>query len=270
LVGWFEAALQEGFTSVQGRVESAPTPLRVPALVSESGACRFYRPPTLFCDPACAGGTTCTASGTCVEAPTAVFAGEVSVTGLSAPVEMAPSMPPYFYSNTGTLPHPGYAEGSDLVLYADGADAIAPFVLDVLGVAPLVSPATSVPLVRDQVVALTWTAPASGDASTVHVDLNIAQHGGTPGWIECEVADTGNFSLPVALTNQLLDQGASGFPSLIMTRRSVDSADTAGGCVQWSAQSAVTLTVDIDGLTSCSEPADCTPPETCQGDLTCG
>lgn len=270
LVGAFEAALQEGFTSVQGRVESGVTPLRVPELVAEEGACRMYRPPTLFCDPGCGSGTTCDATGSCVEAPAAVSVGTVTVTGMMAAIEMAPVAPAYFYTFTGTLAHPGFDEGAEVALVASGAEGRAAFALDARGVAPLAVAATDVELRQDQPVALAWSGPGVSDISTIHIDLNIAQHGGTPGWIECEVADSGDFTIPVALTNQLLAQGASGFPSLILTRRSIDSADIDQGCVQWAAQSAIILEVAIDGLTSCSDDNDCTAPETCQPDLTCG
>ncbi|HUH01259.1 MAG TPA: hypothetical protein VML75_04640 [Kofleriaceae bacterium] len=270
LVGAFETALQDGFTSVQGRVESAVTPMRVPELVAEDGGCRMYRPPTLFCDPACGSGATCDATGACVATPSAVSVGIVTVSGLKAPVQMTPTAPVFFYTNTGTLEHPGFEEGAALTLVAAGDGELDPFTLDARGVARLSTPAASVALVQDQSVGLQWTAPGEPDLSTIHIDLDIAQHGGTPGWIQCEVPDTGSFSIPVALSNQLLAQGASGFPSLTLTRRSVDSTDTIHGCVQWSAQSSVTLDVEIEGLTSCSDNDDCTAPETCQPDLTCG
>lgn len=269
-VGAFETVLQDGFTSVQGRVESAVSPMRVPTLVAEDGACRMYRPPTLFCDPACGTGTTCDATGACVDAPYSVSVGTVTVSGLKSPVEMTPAAPVFFYTFNGTLEHPGFDEGAALALVAAGEGELEPFTLDARGVATLSSPATSVALVQDQPVALQWTAPGQPDVSAIHIDLNIAQHGGSPGWIDCEVPDTGSFTIPVSLSNQLLAQGASGFPSLILTRRSIDSTDTDVGCVQWSAQSSVTLDVDIEGLTSCSDNDDCTAPETCQPDLTCG
>jgi len=100
--------------------------------------------------------------------------------------------------------------------------------------------------------------------------LNIAQHGGTPGWIECDVPDNGQLELPQALTNQLLGFGFSGFPTLSVTRRTADSTTTSYGCVQFVVESTAVFDVDIPGLTSCSDNEDCTSPELCQPDLTCG
>lgn len=268
-VGGFEAALQDQFTSVQGQIEDSVTPFRVPSVVASEGACTFYEPPALFCDPACEVGMTCGPNNTCQSQALAVSVGTVTVTGMKGDVEMNAQPPVYFYTNLGTLEHPGFDEGDHLVLVADGEVAVEPFALDAFGVAQLDVAADSVMLETDISIELAWTAP-SVDGSEVVLDLNIAQHGGNPGWVECIVPDTGAFTMPVALTNQLLAAGFSGFPSLVMTRRSVDSSDTAVGCVQWSAQTTEVLEVEIDGLISCSGDEDCPDPQTCQPDLTCG
>ncbi len=270
LVGSIEATLAEGFTSVQGKVVDAVAPSLVPEEVEVQGPCRLLRPPTLFCDPACAAGTTCDSTGTCVPAPDGVSIGTLTVTGLQAPVEMTASPPVYFYTNRAPLDHPGFLEGAAVIMTASGEATVEPFAVGATGIGALSSPATSVMLDKDVTVSLSWTAPASAAAAMIHIDLNIAQHGGTPGRIECEVPDTGQFDLPVSLTNRLLAAGFSGFPSLSLTRRAADHADTAVGCVQLVLQSAVTFEVEIPGLTSCSANDDCTDPETCQPDLTCG
>jgi hypothetical protein len=269
LVGSFEGALQAQFTSVQGQISNGVTPFRVPSEVTTEGACTFYEPPSLFCDPACEVGMTCGPNGVCQAQAEAVSVGVVSVTGMKGDVEMTAQPPVFFYTNLGTLEHPGFDEGDHLVLVAEGEAAVDAFALDAYGVTQIVTAADSVSLETDVPIALSWTAPGVAGSEVV-VDLNIAQHGGNPGWIECVVPDTGEFTMPVALTNQLLAAGFSGFPSLVMTRRSIDSIDTAVGCVQWSAQSVEVLQVEIDGLISCSTSEDCPDPQTCQPDLTCG
>lgn len=270
VVGSFEAELRDGFTSVQGKVESGVTPFRVPELIASEGACRFMRPAQLFCDPPCGSDTTCDATGACVPTPVSISVGVVTATGLASPIEMTASPPVYFYTNRDPLAHPGFAEGAELQLRATGDGDVAAFTLDARGIAALAVIGDSVALQQDQIVALQWTPAAQPGLGEIYIDLNIAQHGGNPGWIECVVDDTGSFELPVALTNQLLANGFSGFPSLAITRRSADHTDTSAGCVQWVALSTATLPVEIPGLTSCSDDEDCPPGQTCQGDLTCG
>lgn len=269
-VGGFEIALADGFTSVQGSVADAVAPQQIMEVVAEAGGCQLVRPPSLFCDPVCASGTTCDSAGACVPAPAGVSVGAVTVDGLSAPVEMSASPPVFFYTYRGTLAHPGFAEGDEIVLTAGGAGDIEPFALGVAGVAPLSLPQSSVLLEAGQPLVVTWSAPGSAEAGRVSLELDITQHGGTPGAIRCDVEDTGSFEVPVALTDQLLGFGFSGFPSLAVVRESVDSTTTAIGCVELAATSTAAYDVDIPGLTSCSDDGDCTPPETCQPDLTCG
>ncbi len=269
-IGGFETALRDGFTSVQGTVANGVMPITIPDEVAAEGPCRLLAPPSLFCDPSCESGTTCDATGACIELPVNVSVGVVSVTGLKAPVEMTSSPPVYYYTNLDPLEHPGFDEGDVLQLVTSGDDEIERFSLDTRGVAPLSLAATSVVLDTDAPMTLEWAAPGDEGLATIHIDLNIAQHGGTPGWIECEVPDSGEFTVPVALTDQLLASGFSGYPSIAVTRRSADSVDTALGCVEWTVESQVVLPVEIPGLTSCSNNDDCPPGESCRADLTCG
>ncbi len=68
----------------------------------------------------------------------------------------------------------------------------------------------------------------------------------------------------------MIDQGFSGFPTVVLTRRSGEAVDTAVGCVELAVQSVGVLDVAIDGLTSCSDDMDCPDGQRCQVDLTCG
>lgn len=267
-VGRFEVALAADYTSVQGQVADGVVPVQVPAVQAESGACRLLRPPTLFCEGGCAVGEVCTAAGACAPAPGNVDVGAVTVQGLSAAVEMTASAPVWFYSHRGALPHPGVQPGDAVALLAAGLDPVAPFTLHGVGIEPLVAPADPVPLEAGVPTALAWTAGAG--VAEVHVELNIANHGGTPAWIECTVPDTGAFTVPVELTDALLALGYSGFPSVVLTRRTADRADTALGCVDFWISAQAVLDLAIPGLVSCSTDADCADDQTCQPDLTCG
>jgi hypothetical protein len=268
-VGAFELTLQDDYSGLQGRVETGVSPLRVPVVVDSQGSCSFNQPPNLFCDPPCGATETCGEDGVCVETPVAVSAGVVSVEGLGQEVEMESSSPAFFYTFLGTLDHPPAQEGTHLVLHASGSEDVEPFDLDAYAITALEVAVDSVALNEGQALTVSWES-AGEPSTTVHALLNIAQHGGNPGWIECDFPDDGQLEIPVSLTDQLLAQGFSGFPSLVLTRRSGDRVETGAGCVEWVTQSTKALAVEIEGLTSCSSDDDCTPPQTCQADLTCG
>lgn len=269
LVGGFVVEQRPTFTAVQGQVSNGVRPNQISEEVAAIGACSLRSPPTLFCDPQCTGATTCAADGTCVPLPENVSVGTVSVQGLAVAVEMTASAPVYFYTNPGTLPQPAFAAGDPIMLAASG-DTVAGFSLRGLGIDPLVTSSTSVPLQRGAGVPVSWTAPSATRPVRIELNLNIANHGGTPGWIACTVEDTGTFTIPAALSDRLLDQGFSGFPSLAITRRSVESTQTAAGCVHFEVKMEQLLDVEIEGLISCSDNQDCPGAQQCQADLTCG
>lgn len=268
-VGAFTIELADDFTAVQGQVADAVNPNTLTRVASEEGVCALLRPRELVCDEACGGGTTCGPDGVCVAIPANVDVGEVTVGGLTAAVSMTASAPVWYYTFRGDLPHPGVMPGSAVALAAAGHMGEA-FALDALGVEPIVIDDPIVELAVGEGAVIEWPAPAADTGSRVHLDLNIANHGGTPARIECDVPDTGRFELPVALTDELLGLGASGFPTVVVTRRSVDSAEVALGCVELRVISQTVLDVEIPGLTSCGADEDCPMGQTCQDDLTCG
>lgn len=264
-VGQIVLELREAFTSVQGSVTNGVRPVDVSVVDRTEGACRLVSPPTLFCDPACTAGNTCGAGGTCVPLPSNQDVGEVVITGLTAPVAMTARAPVYFYNFLGDLPHPAFGHGDAIGMTASMGPSIA-----TVGVAPLEVTTSSLSVARDAASTLEWVAAAADDGVRMEVELSIANHGGTPGRILCTTDDSGSFTIPVALTNALLDRGFSGFPSVTLTRQGSGTGDTANGCVELIARSEVVVPIDIPGLTSCSNDDDCPGAETCQPDLTCG
>ncbi len=270
LLGTFEVSLDDEFTSVQGKVDDSPSPLRISQTIETSGDCRLMAPPDIFCAAECGLEEICGAGGECVPEPLGMSVGTVTIAGLSAPVEMTASAPVFFYSHRGDLPHPGVLESEEVVLNASGDGAIEAFALAGVGIAPLTSDLELVELAEGTPVNVTWDAPGDSEAASVHIELNIAQHGGTPGWIECDVADTGSASIPSELSDALVQRGFSGFPSLTVERHSLDSEDFANGCIEFAIRSRHTVEVTLPGLTSCSDSGDCAQGESCQPDLTCG
>ena len=267
-VGAFAVSLEMGFTAVQGQIGNGVTPATVGEISAEAGSCALIVPPTLFCEPGCEAGQVCSADG-CIDAPSNVSVGDITVTGLALDVMMTATPPVYFYSFRGTLPDPAYAPNAAIELSAAGGEHDA-FSLAITGVERLALDGATVPMRMGEPVMLRWTPPADGSTSEMHIDLNIANHGGTPGRIDCVVPDTGMFAVPVELVDMLLMNGFSGFPSAVLTRRSIRSTDIDLGCVQFESRSAAVYDVEIDGLTSCSSDDDCPDDQFCQGDLTCG
>lgn len=267
-VGGFEVQLAGEFTSVQGRVYDRVSPTSLFEAIATEGPCRLLRAPVLFCDPECEARETCGPDGNCSPFPESQDLGVVTVRGLAVPVEMEPLPPGFFYSNSGTLPHPGFAPGAGIALSAAGG-AGDPLSLRGVGVAQLTGVAAAVPVERGHDLVLTWDPPAEAAPIDVVATLNLNQHGLTGSRLVCEVPDTGGLTVPESLVSALVDDGLSGFPSLVLRRRSVDSTTRGGGCVDLQVFTTVEVPVEIPGLTSCSDDQDCPEGETCRGDLTC-
>ena len=268
-VGSFEVTLKDTFTSVQGTVTNAVRPSDVSDVTSTDGSCTLLQPKTLFCDPMCGAGETCGDDGTCVALPTNQSVGLVAISGLTAEVSMEARAPVFYYNHVGDLPHPAFREGDEMVLTAS-AEEIAPFSIATTGITALEVTTSSMALERDTPGVLDWAAGTSQDSTKIEIELNIANHGGTPAKVQCLSDDSGHFEIPVSMVNALLDLGFSGFPSVSLTRAASNVATTDYGCVDFRAQSTTVLTVDIDGLTSCSDTSDCPTDQTCLADLTCG
>ena len=124
-------------------------------------------------------------------------------------------------------------------------------------------------LARDQPTTLTWSPPVGGGASRVWLQLDISHHGGSKGKIECDAPDTGSLTMSAMLMTRLLDLGAAGFPTVIVTRKATSSTLVTAGRVDLVLSSKVEQPVTVPGIQSCTEDTDCTPPQTCQNDLTC-
>ena len=148
--------------------------------------------------------------------------------------------------------------------------ANAAFDLLGFGVDALVVPSPTITVERAKPLALTWTPPAATGPAKATISLNINGHGLVGSHVECVVDDTGSYTLPAELITQLVDAGTSGFPTVTLTRQSLDSKTLAPGCVDFRVRSSQKIDVTIPGLQSCQEDTDCTAPQTCQGDLTCG
>ncbi len=269
-VGSLEITLEDGFTSVQGQIYNGVVPGYIQMVSASEGTCRLLRPRSLRCEPSCEVGTTCGEDGACVPQPEAVSVGSISVTGLAEPVELMAGPPVFYYTHRGSLPHPAFGLGDVISMSATGADEVMAFELQGRGIESLIIQDEALPLEEGTASTIRWTAPSEASEAMVHLVLSIANHGGTPGQIDCEVPDTGEFTFPMALTDALLNLGYSGFPAVWLTRRTVDSVPTSLGCVQFVVQSNAALDISIPGLISCSSDQDCPEGQSCGPELTCG
>jgi hypothetical protein len=254
-------------TDLAGAVLDGVPPADVWDELDAQGECRLLVGPELFCDPACGSSESCAPDG-CIATPRTHSVGSVTLSGLSAEQTLMPSSSSRRYSPASALPYPPFEPGAPVQLQAEGGD-YEPFTLDAVGVELLALDDAEITVDRDQPAALRWTAAASGDAVRVFVELDIAHHGGIAARIECDAEDDGELDIPAALVTQLIDRGVAGFPTVTMTRRSVDATEIAPGCVQLEIGSQVVREVDIPGLSSCSNDRPCPDDQSCQADLTC-
>jgi hypothetical protein len=263
-VGEFLIELGADYTSLEGKVLDGVTPSLIPSEIAQSGECRLVTLPNLLCDPACPASTeTCGAENQCLPLPTAHDVGSVTITGLARAVEMTPN------ANTGNyrpgppaLPYPGFAPGADLRLASSGGD-YAPFELRGWGIGVLEAPAAPINVSEGQPVSITWPAPADAGPARVNARLNINNHGSSNTWVECDFPDTGSASIPAVLVDGLIAQGASGFPTITLARRTATSAVIAPGCVQLLVKSELALDVTLSGLVSCDDDSMCPEGQTC-------
>lgn len=263
-----------GSTSVIGKIYDGPTPSQlIWEVKTEEGGCQLLTPRVPFCNEPCGGSAVCVEDDTCQAYPAAHSAGDVTVTGLNlesgaASLVMSPTANNYQPPAGVKLAYPPADEGQVVRVEASG-DYFSAFTVEAKGVSPLDLLNETITLDPAQPLPLTWTPPGQAGISTIHVKLDISHHGGTKGMIECNVEDTGSLDLPASLVKQLLDLGVAGFPTIIVTRKSVGSATIPPGRVDLVVSSQIEQAVVIAGLTSCNDDSQCPEGQTCQSDLTC-
>lgn len=268
-LGSFSVYLGDDYTSFAGAISDGVLPSGVPEVLAEEGACRLLGAPSLFCDPACPSGQSCTPDGSCITSPSKVSAGVIRVSGLEVVLEESPNAITSDYSETFNEPYPGVVSGSEVVVFAEG-DQVAGFSLSGRGVDALVSSNDMMVVAPETPASVSWEAPSQPVSDVeIHVKLTVNAHGSTSAWVECVFEDTGSAEIPAALVTGVIAAGLSGFPRAVVSRRTVDSAQVEGGCVDLRVSSEVTISVEVPGLVSCSGDDDCPEGQTCREDLSC-
>jgi hypothetical protein len=265
-----------GMTQLIGKVADAPAPEAIAYVTTASEKeCRLIEPRVPFCDPPCTGGSVCVSDRRCVGEPMARNVGTVKVTGLrsaSGPVEitMTPMPPKYVYQPPidVILAYPPAAEGGDIRLSASGADVPA-FQIGAKSIAPLeLTGPLPIPVESGRPLPVSWKAGKAG-VGRVQLVVDVSHHGGLKGKIECEVADSGSYSVPASLVTKLLALGLAGFPVVRVNRSAAGAASVSGGHVELNVIEEVERALSIPGVLSCFEDADCPAPKKCAPNLSC-
>ncbi len=259
------------FSGAEGYVMDGVEPGAVTKEVGRVGSCVILQPPAAAtCNPQCSAEQWCTESG-CKSQPNPKDLGKVTVGGLKQALELRNLTNRYVTPAEPELMHPVFDEGAAITLSAAGAGGYGPFSLRGQGVGALEVPMTAIKAQAGMPVTLTWTPPAKGTSAVtrVHIKFAINLHGAVDTWFECEVPDTGSYTVSAELMTELFKFGVSGFPSVDLTRRSSDTTTVPSGCVEFMVAAPVNRPLEVPGVVSCQDDTDCMGGKKCSEDLTC-
>lgn len=237
-------------------------------LLNQQGGCRLLEPRTPFCDQ-CADTEDCVENNVCRPKPQSHSVGTLTVSGLSTSdgsteFSVNPIPPKFDYTATAQILYPPCAEGAQVKVSASGGD-YTPFELSALGIAPLeLLGSDPLPMESGKALRLEWTPKGPAGDSKIEVKVDISHHGGAKGKIECTVDDTGSLEIAEPLVTGLIALGYSGWPTVVVTRRSLGSASIQPGQVELRISSSVERNLSLPGLTSCNTDDDCPPGQRCQ------
>lgn len=267
-LGSFVLTLDDDYTTFRGAVSDGVSPGSIPEVIASSGSCDLLGPRNLFCATPCESGSVCAGDDVCVPEAVKASAGLVTVSGLNTDLSVEINGITVDYNKTFQEPYPGFDVDAAISLVAAG-DVIEGFTLSGEGVGLLTSSDETVAVNDGESVDLSWDTSGTSANSSIDIQFSVNTHGGTSAWIQCSAEDTGTFSIPADLMQQLIDLGLSGFPRTTLTRYTVDSTEVGAGCVDLTVGSSVTLDIVVDGLVSCDEDDECPDGQTCNDLMYC-
>lgn len=257
-----------GSTAIIGTVGDRIAPERTIWEPSrEEGGCRLNIPRSPLCDPGC-GRDVCVEDDTCKPDRAQLDVGTVTIRGVmtnagASEVELI-SIRNTYQSGTTTLPYPAFDEGDAITLSATGACSIPAFEIEASGIAALqVIDEGEYIVADDEELTMRWMPAEEAGASQVQIRLDISHHGGSKGKLECDVEDNGAFTLPAALVSELLALGVAGFPSIVLERRAIETAQLPHGRVALRVYEYAERFVTIPGLVSCTADEHCPSGQIC-------
>ncbi|MBK8258477.1 MAG: hypothetical protein IPK82_38185 [Polyangiaceae bacterium] len=256
-VGNFYIQNETDYSVVAGEVLTGVVPSKVTFEVGAEGDCKLLQRKNPFCDPACKSDQACAHDGTCVPYPLPQDAGQVTISGLTKPVNMA--FPSYFDT---AVDHPPFTPGGNVTLKAQGA-TYPGFTLHGEGFAPMDFSSDMLVIKTGEPLSLSWTPDNSSSLATVRVRINIDQHGNSPVELTCELADTGSTVIPSSLIDQLINFGVTGFPSAHVVRHTLDSVSNGDQCVQFEVYSHRLAAIQVAGHIPCDPVTPCPMGMTC-------
>ena len=157
------------YTQVLGTMYDGPVPLDI--LFEEKmseGECRLLKTINPLCDPACDSNWKCIQTDSCMQYPSRVNVGEVTVNGLKYnDAKITFTLKPmnlsfgWIYQKTGmSLDYPPFAEGDTVTFAAAGSDSVSSFTLKAPAITPLKVLTQTAELVDSQSITLNWEPPA--------------------------------------------------------------------------------------------------------------
>jgi hypothetical protein len=244
------------YTAVLGKVYSGEYPNEVIETPIASGnGCTAYKYSLQACiETECSSSQRCAGPELCRDLPRLVSVGAVSVAGFeSGALTLTAINNNYQYP--GEIAYPGLADGAPITLTAAG-DHYPAFALMSTGVAPMVLRADSYSLAGGGSLLVEWEA-GQNSAARVSIVLNLTRHGGSAGYLECDVADSGSLTIPANVLEALINLGVAGFPQLVATRYTRGVAAVATGQIALNVASVAMPELNVEGICSCFDSGDC-------------
>jgi hypothetical protein len=254
------------FSTFQGGMNNAPTPSNNWPETAKDGDCHLVVGPRLVCTTPCSNDQVCAGQNQCLPQPVPQDLGIITLNGFSMPLT-AKFVGQYYVPLP--MPFPPFPVDAPLSMTTAGG-AYPSFSLNGRGIEPMEFAGNNLMARRDQPMVVSWTAPKKITSTRVFVRVDIAHHGGVAARIECDVADNGSMTIAGSLISKLIDQGTAGFPTVSLTRRTMDSTTVTPGCVELSVASPVEQPISVDGVISCNqEDLPCPTGKTCGVDQKC-
>jgi hypothetical protein len=244
------------YTAVLGKVYSGEPPREeIETPIASANGCTAYKYSLHACiETQCSSSQRCVGPEQCRDVARLVSVGAVSIAGFDAgPLTLTATNNNYQYA--GEIAYPGFADDAALTLSAAG-DHYPAFSITSTGVAPILLRAETYAVVPGAPLAVEWEPGQNSDAR-VSIVLNMTRHGGSAGFLECDVADTGSLTIPANVLSALVDLGVAGFPQFVATRYTQGVAAVAGGQIALKVSSVALAELGVEGLCSCFDSSDC-------------
>lgn len=267
-LGGFTIAAKEDleYAYLDGSVKNGIDPVDRPELLLEEGTCRLTKRPFYVCEETCGSTRTCNQDLECQEMARGQDLGTVEIRGLEDRLSLQAQQPGNAYS--AQVPNPPVETGGVVELQTDESGYAGEVTLHGVGVERLTLVNARFVLTEGKSLTVRWDPPVNEEVkSEVSLTLTIDLHGSTPAKLTCRFEDTGEATVSSDLIDGLLAAGITGYPSVQLTRRTVDHTDVPDGCMELVVGSEREPKVAITGYTPCSSTSQCPDGQICNTPL---